>query len=114
MNLLACRDCIRILLVYVRVAITASVPVLFFAGQNKGGQFMSPVDSAIGTGATTESQSIVEDTDDLDHLPDDMPPPNTTIVPSQGMVQNSNQMGQNHVSPYSGLQNFHEQPGLGK
>lgn len=69
---------------------------------------MSPVDSAIGTGMTTENHSVVGDNDDLDQLPEDVPP-NTTIghIPGQQpppMVPQTNHLG--HNPSFAGMQSY--------
>ena len=80
--------------------------------------FLSPVDSAIGTGMTTESHSVVGDMDDLDQLPEEGPP-NATIVPGNHlpprhpMMSHGNQLGHNSSSQYRGLHNYTDQHSLG-
>ena len=73
----------------------------FIGHHNKGSFLSSPVDSAIGTGLTTENHSVIGENDDLDQLPDDIAPPNTTIIPNQQQQQGGMMMGGN-PSSYSG------------
>ena len=77
---------------------------------------MSPVDSAIGTGRTSENQSVIGD-DELDPMPEDTPP-NATIIPNHGqqqhpmMSQGNPHLGHN-PSSFSGMQNYTDQHRLG-
>lgn len=77
-----------------------------FIGHDTKSPFISPVDSAIGTGMTTENHSLVGDNDDLDQLPEDVPP-NTTIGPVQGqppVVPQTNHLG--HNPSFAGMQSY--------
>ena len=78
--------------------------------------FMSPVDSAIGSGVTTEAHSVVGDMEDLDQLPEDIPPPNATVLPPQGPppVPHPNTQMTHLPSSYSSYQNYQDQQNLSK